>query len=378
MPLDVGRLIDSDLYAIATGDEFKAAVTLWAKSWNQVPAGSLPDDDRVLSHLSHTGCDWSHIREVALRGWIKCSDGRLYHPVVCEKALDALGLRVEHKEKVTTQNARKERERAERKMMIHSLRSAGKEVLWNIKTQDLRDRYCDLSQDQRDSRLSENGYFSEFSTMSQKPVTAKSVTGHARVTAKTGTGTGTIEEEDNIQHPTTSPREDKFEKPKPVDPHPTLVAVMTDGGFITPPSDWKTQLRAWKNLGAEFDQDILPTLRKVAQEVEQRGGAVPRMLKFFDSAVREKMAADQGFIEKSRANYLQRRADEDAQIEADMALARDDLEYANNWLGVEPDMPTPRSVAELEKMKIEAMEKIARGEDILKKRRKINEVGLPK
>ena len=89
MPLDVVRLIDSDLFALSTGDEFKAAVALWCKSWLQLPAGSLPKDDRVLAHLSLTGSRWPKVKSMALRGWIECSDGRLYHAVVAAKACDA-------------------------------------------------------------------------------------------------------------------------------------------------------------------------------------------------------------------------------------------------------------------------------------------------
>jgi len=89
MPLDVGRLRDSDLAATETSEAFRAAVMLWCASWHQVPAASLPDDDRVLSNLAGFGrviTEWRKVRDGALRGWIKCTDGRLYHPVVAEKA----------------------------------------------------------------------------------------------------------------------------------------------------------------------------------------------------------------------------------------------------------------------------------------------------
>lgn len=99
MPLDVLRLADSDFVAIATGDEFKAAVLLWCKSWHQVPAGSLPNDDRVLAHLSGAGKDWKKISAVALRGWTLASDGRLYHPVIVEKALAAFDAREAYRDK---------------------------------------------------------------------------------------------------------------------------------------------------------------------------------------------------------------------------------------------------------------------------------------
>jgi hypothetical protein len=89
MPLDVVRLGDSDLAALSTGDEFKASVLLWCKSWLQVPAASLPDDDRVLAHLTGLGPNWKKVKAMALKGWIKCTDGRLYHPVVAEKAREA-------------------------------------------------------------------------------------------------------------------------------------------------------------------------------------------------------------------------------------------------------------------------------------------------
>lgn len=92
MPLDVVRLRDSDIAAVATGDEFRCAVLLWCASWHQVPAGSLPDDDIILSQLAGFGRvvrEWQRVREGALKGWTKCSDGRLYHAVVAEKACEA-------------------------------------------------------------------------------------------------------------------------------------------------------------------------------------------------------------------------------------------------------------------------------------------------
>lgn len=91
MPLDVLRLRDSDLTTLSNGDEFKAAVLLWCAAWHQVPAGSVPDDDRWLAR--HSGAQspatWRKVKAGALRGFSKGSDGRLYHPVVCEKALTA-------------------------------------------------------------------------------------------------------------------------------------------------------------------------------------------------------------------------------------------------------------------------------------------------
>lgn len=87
--LNVDRLFASELWAIATGDEFKAAVALWGRAWQQVPAGSLPDDERLLAAFSGAGRRWPKLRAMALRGFVKCSDGRLYHRVLCEDVLRA-------------------------------------------------------------------------------------------------------------------------------------------------------------------------------------------------------------------------------------------------------------------------------------------------
>lgn len=107
MPLDATRLLDSDLFALATGDEFKAALALWCKSWLQIPAASLPTDDRVLAHLSGAGAKWRKVKEMALRGFVQCSDGRLYHPVVAEKANDAWAKKQSYRDRSKKGNAKR-------------------------------------------------------------------------------------------------------------------------------------------------------------------------------------------------------------------------------------------------------------------------------
>ena len=99
MPLDIIRLLDSDLYALTTGDEFKAAVTLWCRAFLQVPAASLPDDDRILAHLSGAGKRWPKVRKAALHGFVKCSDGRLYHPLISQKSREIFSKRVQQRER---------------------------------------------------------------------------------------------------------------------------------------------------------------------------------------------------------------------------------------------------------------------------------------
>ena len=89
MELDVRTLRDSRFAAQVTGDAFRAGVLLWCAAWHQVPAGSLPDDDVELSNLAGYGRfikQWRKVRAEALTQFVKCSDGRLYHETVCEKA----------------------------------------------------------------------------------------------------------------------------------------------------------------------------------------------------------------------------------------------------------------------------------------------------
>lgn len=95
MPLHVTRLRDSELRTSETPAACWAAVLLWCTSWHQVPAGSLPDNDRYIAEKAGYFAQgkvlgsWKSVRSGALRGFVKCSDGRLYHPVVAEKALEA-------------------------------------------------------------------------------------------------------------------------------------------------------------------------------------------------------------------------------------------------------------------------------------------------
>ena len=94
MKLDLSRLHSSDFIHLASNEEFGAAVKLWTESMRQVPAGSLPNDDKILSSLAgYRGSPrrWMKVRTIALHGFSLCSDGRLYHPVLAEMVLDAWG-----------------------------------------------------------------------------------------------------------------------------------------------------------------------------------------------------------------------------------------------------------------------------------------------
>lgn len=140
MPLDAAGLIESDTYALLNGPEFKAAMALWCKSWtSQVPAGSIPSDDRIIAHLAHLSlADWQAVKEGALRRWVLCSDDRYYHPVVCARALERMPARQEFAEKKSADAERKQRERDDRKALAAALRAAGVHVTFETKTSEMR------------------------------------------------------------------------------------------------------------------------------------------------------------------------------------------------------------------------------------------------
>jgi Protein of unknown function (DUF1376) len=110
MKLDVRRLLTSDTWQEAADDPKlgHALICLWCESWHQVPAGSLPDKDRVLARLAMCSPDeWERIRDRAMEDWVPCSDGRLYHPVVAEKALEAMLEKLSHRRLSEAGNAKR-------------------------------------------------------------------------------------------------------------------------------------------------------------------------------------------------------------------------------------------------------------------------------
>lgn len=148
MPLMVGRLRKSKAWVKARRNPALGfyMVNLWASAWHEVPAGSLEDDDDVLADAAM--CDpskWAKVRDDAMRGWVKCSDGRLYHPVVCERAMEAWASKQERRKRDEHERDRKRVEREERSHLFGLLKSAGIHKPWNASLTDLRKAVHDLS-----------------------------------------------------------------------------------------------------------------------------------------------------------------------------------------------------------------------------------------
>lgn len=111
MPLYGDRLKKSETWIMASAEGKVAALELWWHSYaHEVPAGSLPDSDRLLAQYAGYGSAlraWQAIREEAMRGWVLSSDGRYYHKFVAELVIEAWQFKKAQKER--TEAARQKR-----------------------------------------------------------------------------------------------------------------------------------------------------------------------------------------------------------------------------------------------------------------------------
>jgi hypothetical protein len=92
MPLYGARLRDSAHNTKCTDAQFRASINLWWSAWQQVPAASLPTDEQELCRLADLGRDmkaWAKVRDVAMRNFVLCRDGRYYHSYLAPVAIRA-------------------------------------------------------------------------------------------------------------------------------------------------------------------------------------------------------------------------------------------------------------------------------------------------
>lgn len=86
---------------------------LWVEAFQQVPAASLPDEDFQLAGWCGFGRDvdaFLRLKAEIMAPWIKCSDGRWYHPTLAEVAVEAwestVSVRRKERERKRIQRAR--------------------------------------------------------------------------------------------------------------------------------------------------------------------------------------------------------------------------------------------------------------------------------
>lgn len=132
MPLNIIELFNSETWGKANGWESRACINLWCHAWFQVPAGSLPNDEYLLGKWADvsspgdgTGTTWDKVRDVALRGFILCSDGRLYHEKLCNKVLEAWARKEEESVNREAGRVRKKKWRAAKDLNNQTSGDAG-------------------------------------------------------------------------------------------------------------------------------------------------------------------------------------------------------------------------------------------------------------
>ncbi|MDB5448789.1 MAG: hypothetical protein JWQ97_4106, partial [Phenylobacterium sp.] len=91
-PLHFDRLRKSKWWRRASDLARARNVMLWGEAYKQVPGGSMPDDDDELAEAAGFGMDveaFMAAKAEIMAPWTLCSDGRWYHPTVCEVVLEA-------------------------------------------------------------------------------------------------------------------------------------------------------------------------------------------------------------------------------------------------------------------------------------------------
>lgn len=91
---DIRRIKQSKTWLLARPEVRNALLRLWVEVWESVPCGSLDDDDELIAARLEVSDEWlrGH-RQQLMRGWYKCSDGRLYHQYISDLVLAMLGRR---------------------------------------------------------------------------------------------------------------------------------------------------------------------------------------------------------------------------------------------------------------------------------------------
>ena len=130
MPLYGERLFGSATWIESSDAARIAALRLWWHSFaKEKPAASLPDNDRLLAVYAGYGevvRAWKKIKAEAMRGWVLCSDGRWYHLVVAEIAMESWQRQQDHQESNAAKTERQRRWRERLKALTAALRAAGK------------------------------------------------------------------------------------------------------------------------------------------------------------------------------------------------------------------------------------------------------------
>jgi len=94
LELDMEQVAQSDTWALAKPSQRPWLLMLWAVAWQQVPCGSMPDDDElVAAKLGLKEEEFKTMKRSLFRGWWLASDGRLYQETLTSRVLDMIDKR---------------------------------------------------------------------------------------------------------------------------------------------------------------------------------------------------------------------------------------------------------------------------------------------
>ncbi|MDP2377770.1 hypothetical protein [Reyranella sp.] len=129
MPLKGEQLFNSVFWVDSSPEARCAGLRLWWHAFaKEVPAGTLPDNDRLLAVYAGYGDKvrpWRKVKEQAMRGWFLASDDRLHHKTVAEVVVDAWEQRLEHRDLAEAKTERLRRWRGDLKKLASRLRDKG-------------------------------------------------------------------------------------------------------------------------------------------------------------------------------------------------------------------------------------------------------------
>jgi hypothetical protein len=92
--LDHERIEQSDTWVLASPDMRPWLLMLWMTAWRQVPCGSLPaSDELIAARIGMPTRTFQANKDLLMRGWALCADGRMYHAAITEQVLALIGLR---------------------------------------------------------------------------------------------------------------------------------------------------------------------------------------------------------------------------------------------------------------------------------------------
>src|SRR5260370_10805643 len=133
MKLNIRKLYDSSFWKRnqPRPQVLLSGLRLWMTAWHEVPAGSLPVDDEDflfeaagLNHLVSPDAERDGLRtlsersplasrtlRLALDGFERHSDGRMYHKFIVEMALQAWGVTIARRENAANTNQKKKKKR---------------------------------------------------------------------------------------------------------------------------------------------------------------------------------------------------------------------------------------------------------------------------